>query len=70
MADKKEKKSKFSIRKLIYNDKYLIICSVLAAVVIWIATSINLAPETTKKITVPVTVDFTGTLAEQLGIQY
>ncbi len=69
MADK-NKKSKFSIRKLVYNDKYLIICSVLAAVVIWIATSINLAPETTKKITVPVSVDFSGTLAEQLGIQY
>ena len=69
MADK-NKMSKFSIRKLVYNDKYLIICSVLAAVVIWIATSINLAPETTKKITVPVSVDFSGTLAEQLGIQY
>ena len=69
MADK-NKMSKFSVRKLVYNDKYLIICSVLAAVVIWIATSINLAPETTKKITVPVSVDFSGTLAEQLGIQY
>ena len=30
----------------------------------------NLSPETTKKITVPVSVDFTNTLAEQLGIDY
>lgn len=64
------KKKKFSIRKLIYNDKYLIICSIIAAIVIWILTSMNLSPETTKRITVPVSVDFSGTLAEQLGIQY
>ena len=69
-SSKNGKKKKFSIRKLIYNDKYLIVISVLAAVAIWVATSINLSPETTKTITVPVTVDFTGTLAEQLGIQY
>jgi len=64
------KKRKFSLRKLIYNDKYLIVCSVLLAVFIWIATSMNLSPETTKKINVPVTVDFTDTLAGQLGIEY
>ncbi len=64
------KKKKFSVRKLIYNDKYLIAMSVLAAVVIWIVTSISLSPETTKKIVVPVAVDFSDTLAEQLGIQY
>lgn len=64
------KRRSFSLRKLIYNDKYLIICSVVLAVVIWVATSMNLSPETTKKITVPVTIDFTDTLAGQLGIQY
>lgn len=63
------KKSGFSVRKLIYNDKYLIIISVVLAIVIWIATSMNLSPETTKTITVPVSVDFTGTAAEQLGIK-
>lgn len=69
MADKK-KKHKFSLRKLVYNDRYLIACSIIAAVVIWVVTSMNLSPETTKKITVPVSVDFTDTLAEQLGIDY
>lgn len=68
--NKKSRKGKFSLRKLIYNDKYLIVLSIIAAITIWIATSINLSPETTKSVTVPVTVDFSGTLAEQLGIQY
>lgn len=67
MAEKK--KSGFSIRKLIYNDKYLIIISVILAVIIWIATSMNLSPETTKTISVPVSIDLTGTAAEQLGIK-
>lgn len=70
MPSGNKKKRKFSLRKLIYNDKYLIVASVIAAIVIWIATSINLSPETNKTVTVPVSVDFTGTLAEQLGIQY
>lgn len=65
-----EKKKKFSIRKLIYNDKYLIVCSVVAAVIIWVAVSLNLSPMTTKKLTVPVDINFSGTLAEQLGIEY
>lgn len=63
-------KRKFSLRKLIYNDKYLIVCSILLAVFIWVATSMNLSPQTTKKITVPVTIDFSDTLAGQLGIEY
>ena len=61
MADIK-KKHKFSFRKLVYNDRYLIACSIIAAVVIWVVTSMNLSPETTKKITVPVSIDFTATV--------
>lgn len=67
MAEKK--KNKFSLRKLIYNDKYLIIISIVLAVCIWCATSMNLSPETTKTVTVPVTVDFTDSAASQLGIK-
>lgn len=70
MKNKGTKKKKFSFRKLIYNDRYLIVCSIIAAIVIWVLTSMNLSPETTKHITVPVSVDFSGTLAEQLGINY
>lgn len=64
-----KKKSRLSLRKLIYNDKYLIIISILLSLVVWIVTSINLSPETTKTITVPVTVDFSGTAADQLGLK-
>lgn len=65
----KEKNGEFSIRKLIYNDKYLIIISIILAVIIWIVTSMNLSPETSKTVTVPVTVDFSDSAAEQLGIK-
>lgn len=64
------KKRKFSLRKLVYNDKYLIVVSIIAAVIIWISVALNLSPTTTKKITVPVDISFSGTLAEQLGIEY
>lgn len=63
------KKSNFSIRKLVYNDKYLIIISIVLAVVVWIVTAMNLSPQTSKTISVPVTVDFSGSAAEQLGIK-
>lgn len=69
MSKPKNEKSKFSMRKLIYNDKYLIIISVICAICIWIATSMNLSPETTKTISVPVTVDFSGSVTEELGIK-
>lgn len=68
--ENENKKRGFSLRKLVYNDRYLIVCSIIAAIIIWIVSSMNLSPETTKTITVPVTVDFQGTLAEQLGIEY
>lgn len=67
MAEKKKKS--FSLRKLIYNDKYLIIISIILAVCIWIVTSMNLSPETTKTITVSVPVDFSESAAEQLGLK-
>ena len=56
MADKNKKK-KFSLKKLIYNDKYLIVFSIIAAVIVWVSTSMSLSPETTKTITVAVNVD-------------
>ncbi len=57
------------MRKLIYNDKNLIIISLLAAVCIWIATSMNLSPETTKNISVPLKIDFSDTVTEELGFK-
>lgn len=63
-----EKKKRFSIKKLIYNDKYLIIISIITALVIWFTTSMNLSPETTKTVTVTLGVDFSGSVSEELGI--
>jgi YbbR domain-containing protein len=68
MADNK-KKSSFSLRKLIYNDKYLIIFSIFSAIVLWLLASINLSPEVTKTVTVPLNVDFSNSAAAQLGIK-
>ena len=67
MAEKNQKS--FSFKKLIYNDKYLIIISIVLALVIWCATSMSLSPETTKTVSVPLTVDLTDSAASQLGIK-
>lgn len=69
MSEQKKPKKRFSLRKLIYNDKNLIIISLLAAVCIWIATSMNLSPETTKNISVPLKIDFSDTVTEELGFK-
>ncbi|MCH5315835.1 MAG: hypothetical protein J1E81_07975 [Eubacterium sp.] len=65
----RKKKSGFSIRKLIYNDKYLIIFSIVCALVIWVGTSMNLSPETTKTVSVSVVADFSKSAASQLGLK-
>lgn len=64
------KKSNFSIRRLIYNDKYLIIVSLLLAVVIWIATSLNAGTTETKVIKMDVPIKLGDEISEQLGMQY
>ena len=71
MANKNDEKNnkKFSFRKLIYNDKYLIVFSIVAAIIIWVSTSMSLSPETTKTISVPLNVDFSNSAADQLGIK-
>ncbi len=69
MSEQKKPKKRFSLRKLVYNDRNLIIISLLAAVCIWIATSMNLSPETTKNISVPLKVDFSDSVTEELGFK-
>lgn len=65
----KQKKSSFSLRKLIYTDKYLIIISIFLSLIIWVITSMNVSPETTKQISVPVTITTDNAVQEQLGIK-
>lgn len=63
-------KKRFSIKNIIYNDKYLIVFSLLLAVVVWTATSINIGTDESKnvKLTVPITLG--DEVSEQLGMQY
>lgn len=68
--EKNNNNLKFSIRRLIYNDKYLIIVSLLLAVVIWIATSLNVGTAESKTIKMNVPIKLGDEISEQLGMQY
>ena len=66
MADKKN----ISIRKLIFNDKYLIIFSLILALIVWVITSLNIGTDETKTITVDVPISLSDELSEQVGMKY
>ncbi len=68
--DNKENKSNFSIRRLIYNDKYLIIVSLLLAVIIWVGTSLNVGTAETKTIKISAPITLGDEISEQLGMKY
>lgn len=70
MAKQKKKKSKFSFRRLVYNDKYLIIFSIILAFVVWIGASLNIGTDETKTIRVNVPIKLGDEVSEQLGMQY
>ena len=53
---KNKKKSGFSIRRLIFNDKYLIITSLLLAVIVWVVTSLNIGTDESKTIRIDVPI--------------
>ena len=67
MADNKKG---FSIRRLIFNDKYLIITSLLLAVLVWVITSLNIGTNESKTIKVDVPISLGDEVSEQLGMQY
>ncbi len=68
MANKNN--SGFSIRRLIYNDKYLIIISLILALLVWIVTSLNIGTDESKTIKVNVPISLGDEISEQLGMQY
>lgn len=70
MANKKKHKSKFSFRRLVYNDKYLIIFSIILALVVWIGASLNIGTDESKTIRVNVPIELGDEVSEQLGMQY
>lgn len=70
MAEKNTKKTNFSLKRLIYNDKYLIIFSLCLAVLVWTVTSLNIGIDETKTIKVDVPISLGDEVSEQLGMQY
>lgn len=68
---KKNKSGKGSaLINIFSNNKVVIIISFVLAVVIWFAYSMTVAPEKTRKVTgVPVSINLTNTVAEQLGLK-
>ena len=54
-----EKKEKLKISDLFYDNRFLLVFSLLAAVVIWLVVAVVLAPEKTVTVkNVPVTIDY------------
>lgn len=70
MAENNTKKTNFSLKRLIYNDKYLIIFSLCLAVLVWTVTSLNIGIDETKTIKVDVPISLGDEVSEQLGMQY
>ncbi len=57
-------KQRFSLNRLLHNDRLVLILSLVVAVTVWALVSFGPGNITERQITIPVTVDFTGTLAE------
>ncbi len=65
-----QKSKSISLRKLIFNDKYLIITALLLAVLVWIITSLNIGTDETKTISIDIPIKISDDLSKQLGMQY
>ena len=65
-----EKNLKNSLKKLIFNDRYLIVVSLLLAVVVWIVTSINIGDVESKTIKIEAPIKLGDEVSEQLSMQY
>lgn len=70
MEKSKNKKSKFSFKRLISNDKYLIIVSLILAVIVWTITSLNIGADQERTINVEVPIKLGDQVSETLGMQY
>ena len=64
------KKIKQRLKKLIFNDRYLVIVSILLAIIVWVVTSINIGDVESKTITLSVPVSLGDEVSEQLSMQY
>ena len=70
MEKSKQKKSNFSLKRLISNDKYLIIVSLVLAVIVWTITSLNIGADQERTINIQVPIALGDQVSETLGMQY
>lgn len=70
MSKRKKVRKGSALINIFSNNKIVIIISFILAVVIWFAYSMTAAPERTRVISdVPVTINLTNSVAEQLGLK-
>lgn len=65
-----EKNIRKSVKKLIFNDRYLIVVSLVLAVIVWIVTSLNIGDVESKTIKINAPIKLGDEMSEQLSMQY
>lgn len=70
MSDKEKKPFKITLKKILYNDKLLVVISLFLSLIIWISISLNVAQDTEIVISnVAVKIDTQNPVLTQLGLQ-
>ena len=59
-----------SLRRIINNDKSLIVVVLILAIIIWTITSLNVGTDETRTINVEVPISLSDQLSEQVGMKY
>lgn len=67
---KQKNEANFSLKRLINNDKYLIIVSLVLAVIVWTITSLNIGADQERTINIQVPITLGDQVSETLGMQY
>ena len=62
--------NRFSLRKIISNDKSLVIVVLILAVIIWTITSLNIGTDESRTIKVDVPISLSDQLSKQVGMNY
>lgn len=65
-----KKKKQFSFSKIIYNDKYLLILSIILAVLVWIASSISVGANESRNVKCSVPIELGDEVSAQLNMDY
>lgn len=70
MKELNKSKKRFSFNRLIYNDKYLMIVSLILAVIVWIGASISSGTTESKTIKIDLPIKLGDEVSQSLGMQY